>query len=786
TVPTGPPESEDPQRVRDGFFAAVRSVVEAMAARRPLVLAFEDIHWADDSMLDLIGHLARYVRGPVLILCLAREDLIERRERWGTARRTERVHFLDPLAPDEAAELVAALLPAGHAALAAGVAERAEGNPLFAEEMARSVAEVGSAPDRLPDTIQAVLAARLDSLEPVERRVVQHAAVVGRTFSLEVLEPIAREENVDLDEVLAVLEDKDILVQERPGGALGGPVELGFRHVLIRDVAYETLPKAVRARKHLEVGTLLEAQAVDRGDELAAALAEHFGRAATLGRAAGLDADWLRDADQRATTFQEAAADASAAVGSNREAADHLEAAARLAPAEGPEQARIAEKLGDVLLRTGRIPAAVERWREALASQHIEENLVHAADLLRKIGGALAQQGERQQAMEHFQKGINLIKDGPPSRELARLYEEAATVYMEAGDNMLAIYAAEKALRLAQRLESPRAAGRAHGIFGQVFARMGDTDKARENLERSVDLARGSDAAETVQALVALARQRESSEADLAGADAAYVEALELAEALGDAPAQVEVHAGRAQVAVLRADWNTVVHAETVIEELGDRGELGGRTALPLALKAVLAWRSGDHAAAAELYRRAHALAEEAGWSEIASAALSGLAVSLSDAGDMIGAIGAYDQALDVCERAWMVGRALQLTARRAVLLELAGRHDAAREGAQEAAELAARLRNPAAQAAVKEAAGITADGDGGAELLIEAAADWEALGRPLDAARCEALAARVLAATRPQAASAAAEKAAATFDRLGVRHLAESAREPVSAAGGG
>ena len=106
------------------------------------------------------------------------------------------------------------------------------------------------------------------------------------------------------------------------------------------------------------------------------------------------------------------------------------------------------------------------------------------ADLHRKIGAALSHKGERKTAIEHYQKGINLLKDGPPRLELVRLYEEAAWLYLHTGDNMLAIYASEKALRLAERLGETRAASRAHGIFGRVFGRIGDTEKARENLER--------------------------------------------------------------------------------------------------------------------------------------------------------------------------------------------------------------------------------------------------------------------------------------------------------------
>src|SRR4030095_5005375 len=160
-------------------------------------------------------------------------------------------------------------------------------------------------------------------------------------------------------------------------------------------------------------------------------------------------------------------------------------------------------------------------------------------DLHRKIGAGLWDKGDREASIAHYQKGIDLLKDGPPCIELVRLYEEAASLYMHTGDNMLAIYASEKALRLAERLDETRAASRAHGIFGRVFGRIGDTQKARENLGRAVELSRGSGDGETILALSALGRQLEISEADVEGARAAYEEALALAEQVGMLPAQV-------------------------------------------------------------------------------------------------------------------------------------------------------------------------------------------------------------------------------------------------------
>src|SRR5204863_2533918 len=156
---------------------------------------------------------------------------------------------------------------------------------------------------------------------------------------------------------------------------------------------------------------------------------------------------------------------------------------------------------GDVALRMGHVDEAIEVWTECLEYQRAQEELERVGDLHRKIGAALWHKGETRQAIEHYQKGINLLKDGPPCLELVRLYEEAASLYMHTGDNMLAIYASEKALRLAERLGEMRAASRAHGIFGRVFGRIGVTEKARENLERTVGLARGSDHGETIAAL---------------------------------------------------------------------------------------------------------------------------------------------------------------------------------------------------------------------------------------------------------------------------------------------
>jgi class 3 adenylate cyclase/tetratricopeptide (TPR) repeat protein len=767
---------DDPQRAREAFFSAVRSCVEGMALERPLVLAFEDIHWADGGMLDLIEHVARFVRAPVLVLCMTRHELLERRPDWVSGRRTETLTFLEPLSGDQARALVEALLPAEDAELASELARRTGGNPLFVEEMVRRVQEEGGADvTELPETVQAVLAARLDSLAPFERRILQHAAVVGQRFWQDSLSDVALAEGCDLQETIATLEEKDILVPDAGSRRAGDP-ELAFKHVLIRDVAYGMLPKAVRARKHLEVGAFLEQRAGDRADEVVTLLAEHYARAATLGRESSLPAVELERIDSKALRFLEAAGDAASGVYSNQEAFTHYQSALD-GSLEGEIRARIAEKQGDSALRLGRVDAALALWRECLEYHRGEEDLERVAALCRKIGAALVHKGERQAAIEHLQRGINLLKDGPPNRELVRLYEEAALLYINTGDNMLAIYAAEKALRLAERLGETRAASRAHGIFGSVFGRIGDTSKARENLERSVELARGSDKEETIRALIALGQQLEVSQADYAGAQDAYGEALELAGQVGDVPAQIEIYAGLAQLAVYKADWPEVSRFTAASRDLAEREGLVGRLSLPLTLEALLHWREGDWDEAENLYERAHELAAQAGWSEIAFSALYGRALVLRDRRDYSEAVSVLGEALDVCERAGLVGRSIQAMSQRGVVLHLDSRSDQARESAQEALALAERLNDPVGRAAALEADGVTADGADAAVRLREAADAWTALGRPLEAARCELLLGRALGEHKPQEALAAVDAAAAAFEKLGVPHLADRAR---------
>ena len=456
--------------------------------------------------------------------------------------------------------------------------------------------------------MQALLAARLDALEPFERRLVQQAAVVGARSGRARWPTLAEAGGPRPRAARSARCRRRTSSPPSAESRLAGEREFAFKHVLIRDVAYGMLPKAVRWRKHFEVGRFIEERAGDRTDEVVALLAEHYGRAAALGEEAGADPGELRRSVERAVHFLEEAGRRRGRAVLQPRGARATTPRARPA-ARTPTSAaaaRIGEKQGDVALRHGPRRRRRSRSGRPASSYHRGRRTSSGwPTCTARSARALAVKGERKAAIEHYQKGINLLKDGPPRLELVHLYEEAAWLYMHTGDNMLAIYASEKALRLAERLGETRAASRAHGIFGRVFGRIGDTEKARENLERSVELARGSDPGETIVALLTLGHHLELSEADYARRRrGATARRWSCAEQVGDLPAQVELHAALAQLAAYRADWDAGAASTDASAELAEReGLVSASCACPTRCAALLRWREGELDGAEQRFR---------------------------------------------------------------------------------------------------------------------------------------------------------------------------------------
>jgi class 3 adenylate cyclase len=268
---------------RQTLFLSARRVVEGLAAAQPTVLVFEDIHWADESMLDLLEVFASRIRDlPLLLLGLARPELLTTRPVWGGGLPAYSALPLEPLGSEYARELAAELLTRTAASSQAElVADTAEGNPLFIEELVASLGE-HSTTDRLPTTIHGIISARLDALPAEERRFLLDASVIGKTFWRGALDHLGWERPQAL-EVIDALEGRD-LVRREPISRIQGDEQLSFKHGLIRDVAYATLPRAERRERHGRVAQFLEDQTTEMG-AAAAAVAEHWRESTEPGRA---------------------------------------------------------------------------------------------------------------------------------------------------------------------------------------------------------------------------------------------------------------------------------------------------------------------------------------------------------------------------------------------------------------------------------------------------------------------------------------------------------------------
>jgi len=337
-------QAESEERDREQLFAAWKLLIERIAAERPIVIVFEDLHWASDSLLDLVEHVTHPRTGaPLLMLALARPELLDRRPQWGGGRRNFTALGLEPLSTGETRRLIGLLTEGVPEAIANGVIERAGGNPFFAGELVRGYEDrrrSGASDDEitLPDTVHATVLARLDGLPATERTVLQYGAVAGRTVRVGAVAAVLPDLGAAaVREALEALADRDLLVPQ-------GTDAFTFRHIVIREVAYSTLPRAERVRAHLALADWLDRTDLVRQDELAELVAYHVRQAIALAPGGKLPPGLSLE---RALAVLERAARAAWGAVAFREAEEHLREAIRLSPAA--EHRRLYELLGDVV-----------------------------------------------------------------------------------------------------------------------------------------------------------------------------------------------------------------------------------------------------------------------------------------------------------------------------------------------------------------------------------------------------------------------------------------------------
>ncbi len=373
------------------LFWACRKLLESLAGDGPLVVIVDDIHWAEPTLLDLIEHVADLSRDvPILLLGTARPELLESRPTWGGGRFNATSILLEPLPPDAAGELVDLLLPG--AGLPAGARDQisgsAEGNPLYVEELVAMLVDDGRihrdevgrwtvvgdlSTVQIPRTIQALLEARLDRLAPAERSAAERASVIGRSFERRAVMELspAPEQPEVLDHLISLVR-KDLI---RPESAGLSEDVYRFRHILIRDAAYDSLPKAERASLHEQFADWLEASSGERLSEVEEIVAYHLEQAVRYRREIGLAGQAETALDARAAERMASAAGRAYARSDSRAAANLLGRTVALLAADAPERSPLLVDLAIALCDQGLYADAAPLWDEVIdrASQGGDE-----------------------------------------------------------------------------------------------------------------------------------------------------------------------------------------------------------------------------------------------------------------------------------------------------------------------------------------------------------------------------------------------------------------------------
>jgi class 3 adenylate cyclase/tetratricopeptide (TPR) repeat protein len=417
---------------REQIFSAWRLLIEALSQQAPLIVIFENLHWASDSLLDLVEHLSSARSStPLLFITSSRPELLDRRPTWGGGRQNFTALALRPLSAKRTRELVKRLAPDLQTEVSARIVESAAGNPFFAQELVRGLVErrltgAGVSTDQLPDTVRGAILARLDLLAKVERDVLQVASVASRTFTSALIQRVLSSYSDDaITHALDSLLTRDMLAPA-PGGTFT------FSHTLVLDVTYETLSRAERIRLHTAIAAVLLEEAGEQVDECVELLAYHYTRAVHLSRLSFVPQKQEVEI-QRALMFQVRAAELASHCGAYSEALTYFQNALELAGET--QKVSLCEMLGDSLMprqwsatMRDAYRQGVELWRRLPGRQPLP-----GARLIRKLLISETRwRGDEQPSSEElaglWQEGLRLAEQAEDEYETWRL--RAASVFM--------------------------------------------------------------------------------------------------------------------------------------------------------------------------------------------------------------------------------------------------------------------------------------------------------------------------------------------------------------------
>jgi predicted ATPase/class 3 adenylate cyclase len=569
-------------RDKEDLFAAWRLFFERMSEVRPVVMSFEDMQWADSSLLDFVEYLLDWSRShAIFVLTLSRPELVERRPNWGAGRRNFTSIYLDPLSQAAMTDLVTGLVPGLPEDVADRIAARAEGVPLYAVETVRMLIDRGLLIREgetyrpsgsigtldIPETLHALIAARLDGLTPSERSLLQDAAVVGKTFSKEALSALLGVAPAALDDVLGSLSRKEVIsLQSDPRSPDRG--QYSFLQDLVRAVAYETLPKRDRKEKHLAVARLLLEEWATDSDEIAEVAASHYLDALRLAPGAP-DADEIKT---KAREMLTRAGDRASALAAAETALGYFGQALALAD-DAPTRAALAERAGQMAMLANHTDEARAHFGSAIAAFDEIGGSHAGARLSARLGEIDYIEGHLEQGIERMENAFSLLAGEPPDADLAMLAAQLGRLHLFSGAHALAAERLEFALSLAEKFQLPESFSQALNSKSVLLDFQGRHEEAMLLVKHALEVALEHDLGS------AALRAYGNAAAFLAAADR-YSEAntltdaaLELAQRVGDRGFDIWFLAGKVNFMVHGGLWD---EALALVDEMRRSGDPTG------------------------------------------------------------------------------------------------------------------------------------------------------------------------------------------------------------------
>jgi len=476
------PEAELGGDRRAQAFSAWRHYFEGMAEQRPLVLVIEDLHWADESLLDFVDELVEWVTDvPLLVVATARPELLERRPAWGGGKLNATTLALRPLSDEETAHLLARLL--GRPLLAAEdqqvLLERAGGNPLYAEQFVDLFLERGHTDLALPETLQGIIAARIDGLPVAEKDLLSDAAVVGKVFWLGALSS----DTETAAATIHTLERKGFVRRQRRS-SVESETEVAFAHALVRDVAYAQIARAERAAKHRRVAEWIES--LGRPEDHAEMRAHHWRAALELVRASGGDDAEL---EERARLALREAGDRAFALNTFPAAARYYTDALELWP-EGDGRPELLFSRARALFVAGDESASreLESARDALVASGRREDAAEAEAFLAQLHWF---RGQHAEVFPHLDAAEALVEGAAPSLGVTRVLAWSARYQLLANQLESGLRGAETALAMAEQLGLDDLRVHALTTIGSAKEFLGDAS-GRDDLGRAIEIGRAT------------------------------------------------------------------------------------------------------------------------------------------------------------------------------------------------------------------------------------------------------------------------------------------------------